>query len=97
MAADRYRCVFCKSAQQPQVDHIRPWAAGGLNSLFNFAILCGPCNRVKSNYWRYRGGFEMYRGWEGSEDMITARRILACERRHRWNPLRWLRAAWALG
>jgi HNH endonuclease len=95
--ADRYRCLYCGSARKLQLDHIFPWSLGGLTSLWNLAVLCGRCNRVKSNYWRYRSGLVVYRAWEGSEDARTAALILACEKRARWNIFRWLRAARALG
>jgi HNH endonuclease len=97
LAADRYTCVFCGHRAGLQIDHIRPWASGGLTSLFNLMVLCGPCNRVKSNYWRDRDGYVHYRSFPGSGNEQRAAAILAVERRHRLNLLRWLRAAWSLG
>lgn len=95
-AADRYRCVYCGSQLSLQVDHIRPWASGGLSSLLNCMTLCAVHNRVKSNYWIDRDGYVHYRGFDGSESRRLAAAILAAERRRRWNPVRWIRAAWAL-
>lgn len=100
--ADRYRCVYCRAADDLQLDHVRPWAAGGLTALFNLVTLCGPCNRVKSNYWRYRSGYVMYRGWpqtaalSRSQQLAAAASILAVERRARMSPLRWLLIAWSI-
>jgi hypothetical protein len=96
-AADRYRCCWCRGRFQLQVDHIRPWSLGGLTCLWNTAVLCGRCNRVKSNYWRFRSGHVVYRAFEGSADARVAAAILAHEKRMRWNAARWLRAVWALG
>ena len=97
MAADRRRCCYCHARWQLQVDHHFPYSLGGLTALWNLFVLCGPCNRVKSNYWRFRSGHVVYRSWEGSDDARLAAAILAHERRARWNLLRWLRAAYALG
>jgi HNH endonuclease len=96
-AADRSRCVYCGSGLKLQLDHIFPWSLGGLTSLWNMAVLCGRCNRVKSNYWRFRSGYVVYRSFQGSDNALMAAEILACERRVRWNMLRWMRAALALG
>jgi hypothetical protein len=95
-AADRYACIWCGAVADLQVDHIRPWACGGLSCLWNTATLCGPHNRIKSCYWVYRSGLVVYRSFPGSDDEATAAAILAAERRARRSPLRWLRAAWAL-
>lgn len=92
-AADRYRCRWCGGIEGGlQLDHVRPWSLGGLSSLWNLVTLCGPCNRVKSNYWRFRSGHVVYRAW----DATTAAAILAVEKRARCNPARWWRAAWSL-
>jgi len=32
-----------------QLDHIQPKAEGGANHILNRILLCGPCNRIKSN------------------------------------------------
>jgi hypothetical protein len=96
-AADRHRCTYCRKPASPgiplQVDHYLPWSQGGLTTPWNTMTLCRDCNLTKSNYWR--GVF--YRPVEGHEDTGLAAAILAAERRHRYNPLRLTRAAWALG
>jgi hypothetical protein len=96
-AADRHRCVYCHRPPRPgiplQVDHYLPWSQGGLTTPWNTLTLCRDCNLTKSNYWR--GVF--YRPVEGHENIGLAAGILAAERRHRYNPLRLTRAAWALG
>jgi len=94
-AADRYRCVGCHARRvRLEWDHIYPWIAGGRTTLWNGMTLCSACNGIKSNYNRDRDGYEHYHGDRAS--IPAARRILRRERRHRWNPLRWTRAAWAL-
>ena len=95
-AADRWRCVFCKSDASREIDHIRAWRAGGLTALWNLMTLCKRCNDVKSNYNVDRDGFVHYRAWGGLNDPQLAAKILAKERRARLNPLRWVRAAWIL-
>ena len=61
--------------------------------LLNLVTLCRACNVTKSNYWP---GVH-YQPLEGSDNLALAIAILAAERRHRFNPLRLTRAAWALG
>jgi hypothetical protein len=103
LAADRNRCVSCRArlmvhADHLEVDHTMPWSLGGLTTLFNCRALCKPCNLTKSNYWRYRrSGRAVYVPWDGWANEKQAEVILAAERRSQWNPLRLLRAAWALG
>jgi hypothetical protein len=95
-AADRHRCVYCRKRclrGELQVDHYCPWSQGGSTTAWNVQSLCAYHNRVKSNYWP--GGF--YRPFDAHDDIRLAAAILAAERRHRWNPLRLTRAAWALG
>lgn len=91
-AADRHRCVYCRSRVQLQLDHIVPWSFGGLTSLWNCATLCGRCNRVKSNYWRSDSGKVYYRAWRNAANQSMAGAILRAELRARYNPLRWVRA-----
>lgn len=94
-AADRYRCAGCGIRHvRFQVDHVIPWAGGGLTVLWNTMTLCVTCNGIKSNYSRDRDGYEHYAG--GRADIYLARKILHREKRHRFNPLRYPRAAWAL-
>lgn len=95
-AADRHACLRCGAVADLQVDHVRPWSCGGLSCLWNLATLCGPCNRVKSNYWAWPSGSVTYRSFPGSADQATAAAILAAELRARRNPARWLRVAWTL-
>ena len=44
---DAYRCVFCASHIDLQVDHIHPVSKGGGNEFENLQTLCKPCNREK--------------------------------------------------
>jgi hypothetical protein len=98
LAADRHRCVARRLHRPDQaglplhVDHFMPWRLGGLTSLFNLFVLCEDCNLAKSVYWRYRSGNVVL----GHCDPYLAPQIAACERRARRNPLRWIRAAWAV-
>jgi hypothetical protein len=94
--ADGHRCAGCGARRvRLQIDHILPWAAGGRTTLWNCMSLCEPCNGIKLNYSKDRDKYEHY---AGSRYWIPqARQILARERRHRLNPVRWARAAWALG
>jgi len=96
LAADRHRCVSCHRRDELQIEHVMPWSLGGLSWWWNLVTLCGDCNRVKSNYWRFRDGYVVYRAFEGYGVPGRAAAILARERRARRNPLRWLRAAWAI-
>ncbi len=95
-AADGYRCAWCHSTEQLQVDHIRPWTAGGLTALWNMMTLCGTCNRLKSNYWVRRDGSVLYTPFHGFSHEHEAGQILRFELRHRWWPGRWIRAGWSL-
>lgn len=96
LCADRSRCLWCGSAWNCQIEHVRPYSCGGLACLWNLVVLCGDCNKIKSNYWRYPSGMVVYRPFPGFADIATAAQILAVERHARLNPARWLRAAWAL-
>lgn len=96
-AADRHRCCWCGASEGLQLDHVKPWSRGGLSALWNMVTLCGYHNKVKSNYWVARDGYVFYRPFNGHGDKGTAAQILAFELRHRWNPLRWIRAGWSLG
>ncbi len=46
---DEGRCVRCGSETDLQFDHVIPFARGGGNAVENIQILCGPCNRAKSD------------------------------------------------
>ena len=80
-----------------EIDHTMPWSLGGLTTLFNCMALCPVCNKIKSNYWRYKSGNRVYVPFKGWANEREAAAILRAELRHRWNPLRLVRAAWALG
>ena len=46
------RCALCGATNKEQpleIDHIIPRSRGGTNDLDNLQVLCGPCNRSKSN------------------------------------------------
>ena len=48
----KYQCTICKKWFYPdelQMDHKEAWSKGGRTVLSNAALLCGPCNRKKSN------------------------------------------------
>lgn len=98
-AADRHACClpWCRSASSGlQIEHVRPWCLGGRNSFWNFCTLCGYHNRVKSDYWEFRDGRRNYHSFTGHANPAEAARILAFEKRHRWSPARFARAALAL-
>lgn len=46
---DQGRCVKCGSNIEIQYDHIIPFSLGGASTPENLQILCGRCNRAKSN------------------------------------------------
>ena len=46
---DAGRCVQCGSEDDLQFDHVIPVAKGGGNAAGNIQILCGDCNRRKSD------------------------------------------------
>jgi HNH endonuclease len=46
---DGRRCVQCGSVEDLQFDHILPVSLGGATSVQNLQILCGECNRAKSD------------------------------------------------
>jgi hypothetical protein len=46
---DAGRCVRCAAEEDLQFDHLIPAARGGGNGAANIQILCGACNRQKSD------------------------------------------------
>lgn len=46
---DQGRCVKCGSNVELQFDHVIPVSLGGASTPENLQILCGTCNRAKSN------------------------------------------------
>lgn len=46
---DRGQCVKCGSTRDLQYDHVIPYSRGGSNTAPNIQLLCGDCNRAKSN------------------------------------------------
>ena len=46
---DNSRCTRCGSNVELQYDHIIPFSKGGANTVENVQILCGRCNRAKSD------------------------------------------------
>lgn len=46
---DNGRCAQCRSEQDLHFDHIFPFSRGGRSSFENVQLLCGSCNRSKSN------------------------------------------------
>ena len=80
------------------VDHAKPWIAGFLTVLPNLGLLCDKHNEVKSCYYRERNGYVWYhRESRTPERLAAAAEITRTIRQRQKNPLRLLRAAWALG
>jgi hypothetical protein len=51
-ARDLGRCRHCGDAQDLQYDHIIPFSLGGSSTeVSNIQLLCGTCNRAKSNHY----------------------------------------------
>jgi|SRR5215218_815703 len=49
MRRDGGRCRKCGSTKELHFDHIIPYSRGGTNDVGNIQVLCGRCNRRKSN------------------------------------------------
>jgi hypothetical protein len=106
-AADRNRCLArhlggCEGEPRGrwfyEVDHGVPWIAGGYTWLPNLFLLCFFHNQTKCNYNVDKDGYVHYRksSYGGVYDPVLAAQILAAERRARRNPMRLVRALWAL-
>jgi len=84
MRADRKRCVYCGSRQQPQIDHVIPWIMGGLTWYPNLCVLCKEHNGIKGIYWVSPQGKTYYKpAWGARSDVAMARDIHAAEIRAR--------------
>lgn len=46
---DGGRCQECGTTEDLQLDHIIPFSKGGATTVENLQLLCGKCNRAKSN------------------------------------------------
>jgi 5-methylcytosine-specific restriction endonuclease McrA len=46
-ARDGWRCRWCGSPYELQVDHMYPRSRGGPDSIGNYQTLCRPCNLAK--------------------------------------------------
>lgn len=46
---DDGRCINCGAEDELQFDHVIPVAKGGGNTIDNIQVLCGDCNRQKSD------------------------------------------------
>jgi len=46
---DGGRCVRCESEEELHFDHVIPVSKGGGNTAENLQVMCGPCNRAKSD------------------------------------------------
>ena len=63
------RCQGCDRAfddpRYLELDHNRPRSDGGWNHITNRVLLCGPCNRAKSNTYTLSGHRRLNRtnGW----------------------------------
>ena len=98
--ADRYRCVGCGARGAYDVDHRIPWSWGGLTILWNCFTLCERCNRViKVDYWETWRGVPHWGSHFSRANQQAAHEIFRRESglHGRWNLLRLLRIAWALG
>lgn len=87
LRADGWACVYCGATGDLEMEHIWSWSWGGLTSLWNLITLCGPCNRMKSNFIRL-GGRVYYRGFSGSDDIEGAALIYDHCRLVRLSPAR---------
>lgn len=47
MERDERTCVECGATENLTLDHIHPYSLGGMDTLENLRVLCGPCNSRK--------------------------------------------------
>jgi HNH endonuclease len=88
LAAGRYRCLYCGSQSRLDIDHIIPWAWGGLTRFWNLAVLCDEHNLVKRDWWADRHG--RVHGHSSRPDI--AAEIYAREKSQRISLFRWARS-----
>lgn len=80
------------------VDHGMPWRAGGRTTVLNLTALCDEHNEIKLNWWREKNGYIWYRPENRTPETLRMAEIITMTvRRRRWNLLRLLRIAWAMG
>lgn len=48
LARDNYQCRYCKSIDEPTIDHVIPLCRGGENTVDNMQTLCKKCNEEKA-------------------------------------------------
>lgn len=52
LTSSRFRCVYCGVTATDAalvVDHVKPWARGGITAIENLVAACVPCNSGKSD------------------------------------------------
>lgn len=86
VSAVRHRSGVVVMVRNVSVDHVWPWAGGGLTWLPNGAALCRAHNLVKGNYSVDPDGYV-----HGHGDLVAAGQIVALERAAVRRPGRWLR------
>ena len=47
MERDNYKCVYCASTNNPELDHNEAHANNGSDEIDNLQVLCRSCNRRK--------------------------------------------------
>ena len=80
-----FRCQYCGTAIHLEIDHLKPRARGGNDSMRNLVTACYHCNRAKGarelSGWRRATKIRRY----GNE----RKRVMRAQRRRRWWAL-WL-------